>query len=574
MDLTSSVEAPFLPQGVVLGLKVDPNTQKVGIDQEALMTMLKGLRSYSKELAEHAISMMRDDLEAETRTMREEVRLAVEELRNDMDRKNIPRFEALEESVEHTHNETTEFRQEITAMHARVMQATELAEKGANKANTEQPRSAKPPERPADMATTVQLDIVAGRVERVNDALVEKVNTDLGEVRQYLESEMRLIKRWTEDGLAQVKAVEQAAEALRERVQTVETQTAGVSEHVGKAMGEMADASAMRDVQEQLASLSKLAEAVGALPDLEARMQRQELITADASSTKDVVNMLHQQAEAGKSALDHLSTRLEDARREALAAADQVDTKVAHRHDVIDASLAHHEDKLNRHLSALHPRLAKLEQTTSTMVHRPEFLTVREHVGTISQQLQEKEQTVLFGARCLSCNRVFDDVQTQAGTVDLHGDKQRAMLWAEMQRALYGPKTDPESAVKMIAVQVGRPAALPAKGGAGTFEGRQKHLSCSVEDLALMKPPASAVLSPPPPPSTDIFNSTFNSALSSTMTQPVAVPPASPPPGSPRKRREPLPLQSPGASALLGSGLRSGTTDFRHPISHLVGRKS
>merc|ERR1719327_349741 len=106
------------------------------------------------------------------------------------------------------------------------------------------------------------------------------------------------------------------------------------------------------------------------------------------------------------------------------------------------------------------------------------------------QQAREKD-TVLFGAKCLSCNRVFDDVDRSAGSVDNHSDQQRAQVLTEVQRALNHPAGDFSKPIKMLSVKVGRTGNIHA-GDGGTYESRETGYGYPLEDVSLMVQTASA----------------------------------------------------------------------------------
>eukprot|EP00811_Abedinium_folium_P002646 NODE_12429_length_1225_cov_3.606557.p1 GENE.NODE_12429_length_1225_cov_3.606557~~NODE_12429_length_1225_cov_3.606557.p1 ORF type:complete len:396 (+),score=122.38 NODE_12429_length_1225_cov_3.606557:66-1190(+) len=96
-------------------------------------------------------------------------------------------------------------------------------------------------------------------------------------------------------------------------------------------------------------------------------------------------------------------------------------------------------------------------------------------VGGMEEVARLHNQPVLFGARCLSCNRVFDEVEPQVGSMDLHLEKQRAKVFAEVQKALHstgGSHGADEQNVKIIALKVGRATQLGSSGGLGPFNGR------------------------------------------------------------------------------------------------------
>ncbi|CAE7228759.1 unnamed protein product, partial [Symbiodinium pilosum] len=47
-------------------------------------------------------------------------------------------------------------------------------------------------------------------------------------------------------------------------------------------------------------------------------------------------------------------------------------------------------------------------------------------ICAFEEVMKDKEQAVHFGARCLSCNRAFDDVVKTSGSVNLPAEKRRA----------------------------------------------------------------------------------------------------------------------------------------------------
>lgn len=105
----------------------------------------------------------------------------------------------------------------------------------------------------------------------------------------------------------------------------------------------------------------------------------------------------------------------------------------------------------------------------------------------MSQNVREKETAVLFGAKCLSCNRVFDDVRPDANAVDLHGERQRHQVFAEVQRVLNDPAGDFSKPVRMVSVKVGKPAVGRSNtDGAGSFQTRESGFGNPLDDMHLM----------------------------------------------------------------------------------------
>merc|ERR1719171_2952112 len=117
-------------------------------------------------------------------------------------------------------------------------------------------------------------------------------------------------------------------------------------------------------------------------------------------------------------------------------------------------------------------------------------------LSEMARDSKAKEQSVLFGAKCLSCNRNFDDTVTTAGTVDLHGEKQRAQLLAEVQRAIASPCSDAD-AVRMLTVKVGRSGQVAGRDGGSGYEGRSAVFGCAVDDVQVLRAPRSSSVATP-----------------------------------------------------------------------------
>lgn len=185
----------------------------------------------------------------------------------------------------------------------------------------------------------------------------------------------------------------------------------------------------------------------------------------------------------------------------------------------------------------------------SSKAEESDLVLVRNELSTFAENIKEREQSVLFGAKCLSCNRVFDEVcqEAGAGAVDLPVERQRDALFAHVQRALHSPNIDPMTKIKMLAVKVGRPMPLVGKGGSGTFEGRDgKSFSCGTGDVHLMPPVCGSSL-------------IEDGRISAPPQRPASTP-------RPQKRR-------PGSRTDAWQASRKdGPLDYIHPLSQLLDR--
>jgi len=235
------------------------------------------------------------------------------------------------------------------------------------------------------------------------------------------------------------------------------------------------------------------------------------------------------------------------------------------------------------HVTDAQTGLNELAATMRSLAKKEDIMELRQSLSIAAQEAKDREQAVLFGARCLSCNRVFDDVQQSAGVVDLPAEKQRAKLFAEVERALHSPKTEPMNPIKMLAVKVGRLGQVRCGTGLGaTVEIRDAgNPACGVSDVQLL-------------PVRGVSAFSGGGAISdhdpARTPMPLPVAPGSPAPlTTPGRRRRPgadgvavtndsQPPQSAGRSRSAPQGVTwagravDGLIDFKHPLSQLVGR--
>lgn len=123
-------------------------------------------------------------------------------------------------------------------------------------------------------------------------------------------------------------------------------------------------------------------------------------------------------------------------------------------------------DLLRNDISEIIKRLHQVEGAVSMfhtrMVDKREVLELRDITARISQTIDNREG-VLFGQRCLSCNRTFaDDVQT-ANAVELDKERQRSALLHEVEQAYNS--TD-GGAIKFLSINVGKSGQQRGTDGA------------------------------------------------------------------------------------------------------------
>lgn len=124
------------------------------------------------------------------------------------------------------------------------------------------------------------------------------------------------------------------------------------------------------------------------------------------------------------------------------------------------------QDDLRNDVVELTKRLLTVEGAVATcstkMVDKREILDLKDVTTRISQSITQREG-VLFGQRCLSCNRTFADQAQTANAVELDKEKQRTALLHEVEQAYNS--TD-GGAVKFLSINVGRSGQQRGTDGA------------------------------------------------------------------------------------------------------------
>lgn len=296
----------------------------------------------------------------------------------------------------------------------------------------------------------------------------------------------------------------------------------------------------------------------GSVP--EGANQVNEELVAKLAGLEQAVGGLDEEAKLVNAAIEELQRSMlaapwvEQAARHAALLKD-LETNTDRRCD----GLSDECNNLSRRASEIEGRLLDVEATTDGLANKDHLTKLQDTVSALELDLKDREQAVLFGARCLSCNRVYDEVQKDAGSVSLHADKQRAQLFAEVQRALHSGKANP-GLVNLLAVRVGRKGGETIGGGFGHVETRSgARVARGVEDMELLPyrgptAPISEAMAPAPPPSAETGPPTSGRPLAAELR-------------TPRRRR-------PAPHLVAGDGdKKSGALpEFRQPLSSLVGR--
>jgi len=228
-------------------------------------------------------------------------------------------------------------------------------------------------------------------------------------------------------------------------------------------------------------------------------------------------------------------------------------------------SMAAKCDDLSDRLQAL----SAIAEVIGTKASSDDVGILKEAVSLLARHDKEREQAVLFGARCLSCNRVYDDVEREPGAVDLQSEKQKTHLFAQVQKALNNPSSDFSKPIKLISVKVGRQQSAPGTDGVGKFNTRDGAFGYALDDVQLLLRGWKEGGLDAQRPST---------VEGSRMSQPEPSRPKGPSSGRPNsvvERSLPGMSSPPGMMHTVPSGvpdipIREGPMDYKKPLSNLL----
>mmetsp|Transcript_57825 Transcript_57825/g.154480 ORF Transcript_57825/g.154480 Transcript_57825/m.154480 type:complete len:229 (+) Transcript_57825:171-857(+) len=129
----------------------------------------------------------------------------------------------------------------------------------------------------------------------------------------------------------------------------------------------------------------------------------------------------------------------------------------------------------------------------NTKAEKSDLMVVKEAVSDLTAE-QRRKEGVLFGARCLSCNRVFEDF-AEDNVVDLAHEKQKHTLLAHVQKQLNDPSSDYGKPVKLLSVRIGKAGRKEGKDGQ-MYQQRESKYGNAMEDMAFVLPPAGPPQTP------------------------------------------------------------------------------
>ncbi|CAE7833163.1 unnamed protein product [Symbiodinium microadriaticum] len=439
-----------------------------------------------------------------------------------------------------------------------------------------------------DLEKSLQTSATSSDLEALRD-LQKAADEQLSQVRLEISEELAEIQRFAlqtyEDGASSMTSrldsdkheIEGSLEALRERTGALEALSSNEDQRLESALratddrlSSVEEGLRLANVQQMQEYLAQLAADIAALAQTTCQKAEGSEVARAAAQLEETSAKVAEMGLRLSSALqrvwphlerlDDRALKLEGWSREAvkeLKALRSVDSELALRLDRLadevqevvgsseekcqalerclqaQATSAEQKDVATTELiTTLEERLETLEMDLETETRRAKE-KVEESIHDFSDKIcafeeaiKDKEQAVHFGARCLSCNRTFDDVVKTPGSVNLPAEKRRAQVFAEIQRALHTPRTDPET-IKLLAVKVGRPTAVTAKQG--SYASRNGDcLANGLEDVQLLPvrttslsrsvPPSRSQCSPRPPSKTSTSNVRPQSETSSCWT--------------------------------------------------------
>jgi len=234
------------------------------------------------------------------------------------------------------------------------------------------------------------------------------------------------------------------------------------------------------------------------------------------------------------------------------------------------SELGHQMAMKNNDLSERLAALSAVAEMISTKADTNDVGILKEAVSLLARHDKEREQAVLFGARCLSCNRVYDDVEREPGAVDLQCEKQKNHLFSQVQKALNNPASDFSKPIKLISVKVGRQKTTPGSDGAGKFNTRDGAFGYALDDVQLLLRGWKDGGLDAQRPSTD------QGSRVSGVGEPTPTRPRGPASGRPNSVTGSEKKTLPGMMTMVPSAVpehpsREGPLDYKKPLSGLLG---
>lgn len=498
-------EEPQIPERVV-GFKLNPDSGQALLDAEALRTCLSQIVGYIKELQAITTTRMTEEIGDRMKVLKDDLKISIKEGCHEVEREMKEAMAGLEDKVAANSNRISEVEADLTktkkTMKAQASSAAaakkemeQMAAMTAKVAPEEAKDEAKketaaPPPKKEAAPEPVQQQVVqvaAGPPEGYDQAIrdIEENKFGLANLEMRIENDIQAIQRKVERLEKKVDEERERLDALKDSIPALEETFKGQASEISELQDKVQaldDAKVSR--KEHSESIEQIEHLQGALKKVDSTSQA---ISVQLERCEDKVTKLEtlrrdlrDATEKGEKNAEDTKTRLDAAS----ASLDDFGLRLgACEHEVSESAtvLANRANAADKRIE----QNSRAVEVIKTKADVNDVMLLKEAMTGLVQQAREKD-TVLFGAKCLSCNRVFDDVDRSAGSVDNHSDQQRAQVLNEVQRALNHPAGDFSKPIKMLSVKVGRTGNVHAADGSGPYETRETGYGYPLEDVALM----------------------------------------------------------------------------------------
>jgi predicted nucleic acid-binding Zn-ribbon protein len=495
-------EEPQIPDRVV-AFKLNPDSGQALLDAEALRTCLSQIVEYIKELQAITTTRMADELSDRVKVLKDDLQIAIKEGCHEVEREMKEKMEALDDKINADGNRITDLEQDLNktkkqmkaqasaanaAQQAMQQQAMAMAQAAREEGKEEAKKEPPKPKTPEPETRNAGPPVAAGPPEGYDQALrdIEENKFALQNLEMNLKNDIFAIQRKAE-------RIDKRLDEEVEKLDGVIKSHKDLDEHCKVEMGNQI--TALQGKTEALdngkASRTEHGETVEHVERLQGGLSRvdstSQALTAQLERVEDKVTKLEtlrrdlrDATEKGEKNAEETRSRLDEAKASLKDFGGRLGTC---EHDVSQST-----NVLTNRANLADQRIeqnSRAVEVIKTKADLNEVMLLKEAMSGLVQQAREKD-TVLFGAKCLSCNRVFDDVDRSAGAVDNHAEQQRTQVLNEVQRALNHPAGDFSKPIKMLSVKVGRTGHIHAGDGSGPYETRETGYGYPLEDVSLM----------------------------------------------------------------------------------------
>lgn len=325
---------------------------------------------------------------------------------------------------------------------------------------------------------------LSSMVSVVSDYQDQELAGEVTRCRRHIESLQDIVRSLSTENDERLAQIENALEEcsqwgrkiqpLEHEVQRISANLTSDHRNMGQTVGQSNVVAEIKRLKDQIAEHDKITDS---------RLTAIESQPAPTVMDEEEITTLR--ATLGQ--IDGRISKVADSANEFSRRTDSELRRKAMELQALEEHAREHEMRLNNMESQIRHNQLELRDAIGGKANISDMTTMRAVISSVSEELKDREQAVLFGARCLSCNRVYDDIQKDAGVVEPPNGsaKQQALVLAEIQKALQSQRPDSQS-ISMLAVKVGRPGNISARSGLGPFAGRQDTMACGIEDVSIL----------------------------------------------------------------------------------------